>query len=151
MSMVGQHGRIGPHRLDLLTQFSIFYSNFSQTLLRGSSATCVVFEMFRKRKQRASQAAAAAGAAGVAYAPHTLLELSKQLLLCSKNCTSLSRDTMKHPPVFRDAKSARTPKLCGPKDVGPISKCQFRASSNGGAQRHLVSAPRWIAAIQKAS
>ena len=97
----------------LLAQFSIFYSNFSQTLLRGSSATCVVFEMFRKRKQRASQAAAAAGAAGVAYAPHTLLELSKQLLLCSKNCTSLSRDTMKHPPVFRDAKSARTPKLCG--------------------------------------
>ena len=151
MSRVAQQGRARPDRLDLLTQFSIFYSNFSQTLLRGSSATCVVFEMFRKRKQRASQAAAAAGAAGVAYAPDTLLELSTQLLLCSKNCRFLSWDTMEHPPVFRHAKSARTPKLCGPKDVGPISKCQFRASSNGGAQRHLVSAPRRIAAIQKAS
>ena len=113
LSRVGQQGGTGPHRLDLLAQFSIFYSNFSQTLLRGSSATCVVFEMFRKRKQRASQAAAAAGAAGVAYAPHTLLELSTVLLLCSKNLRFLSWDTMEHPPVFRDAKSARTPKLCG--------------------------------------
>ena len=150
---MGQQGGTRPDRLDLLAQFSIFYSNFSLTLLRGSSATCVVFEMFRKRKQRASQAAAAASAAGVAYmyAPDTLLELSTQLLLCSKNCRFLSWDTMEHPPVFRHAKSARTPKLCGPKDVGPISKCQVRASSNGGAQRHLVSAPRRIAAIQKAS
>ena len=111
MSRVAQQGRAGPDTFDLLTQFSIFYSNFSQTLLRGSSATCVVFEMFRKRKQRASQAAAAAGAAGVAYAPDTLLELSTQLLLCSKNCRFLSWDTIEHPPVFQTVKSARTPKI----------------------------------------
>jgi hypothetical protein len=109
-AVVGQSLR---GRSDIVTQFSIFYSNFSQTFLRGSSATCVVFEMFRKRKQRASQAAAAAGAAGVAYAPHTLLELATVLLLCSKNLRFLSWDTMEYPPVFRDAKSARTPKLCG--------------------------------------
>ena len=112
---------------------------------------CRFFEMFRKRKKRASQAAAAAGAAGIAYAPDTLLAFSTQLRLYSKNCNFLSWDTMEPPPVFRHAKSARTPKLCGPKDVGPVSKCQFRASSNGGAQRHLVSAPWRIAAIQKAS
>jgi hypothetical protein len=73
--------------------------------------------MFGKRKYRASQAAAAAGAAGVAYAPHNLLELSTQLLLCSKNCSFLSRDTIEHPPSVRSAKSAQTPELCGPKDV----------------------------------
>jgi hypothetical protein len=67
--------------------------------------------MFGKRKQRASQAAAAAGAAGIAYAPHNLLELSTQLLLCSKNCKFLSWDPMEHPPFFQTAKSARTPKI----------------------------------------
>ena len=151
MSRVRQQGPTGPDTFDMLAQFSIFYSNFSQTLLRGSSATCVVFEMFRKRKQRASQAAAAAGAAGVAYAPHTLLELSKQLLLCSKNCTSLSRDTMKHPPVFRDAKSARTPKFCGHIHTRRDTRHEIYSLSHGGAERHLVSAPWRIAAIPKAS
>jgi hypothetical protein len=63
----------------------------------------------------------------------------------------MTRDNMQHHPSVRSAKSARCPELCGPKDVGPLSKCQFRASSHGGAQRHLVSAPRRIAAIQNAS
>ena len=100
MSRVAQQGRAGLDTFDLLTQFSIFYSNFSQTLLRGSSATCVVFEMFRKRKQRASQAAAAAGAAGIAYAPHTQLAFSTQLRLCSENDSFVTRDNMEHASFF---------------------------------------------------
>jgi hypothetical protein len=50
LNLVAQQGRTGPHRFDLLIEFSIFYSKFSQTFLRGSCATCVVFEMFPKRK-----------------------------------------------------------------------------------------------------
>jgi hypothetical protein len=144
---------VGQDRTDSICSLSFQYFTlfFRRRSYEGPPLHVSFFEMFRKRKQRASQAAAAAGAAGVAYAPHTLLELSTQLLLWFKNCRFLSWDTIEHPPVFRHAKSARTPKLCGPKDVGPISKCQFRASSNGGAQRHLVSAPWRVAAIPKAS
>ena len=133
MSRVAQQGRAGPDTFDLLAQFSIFYSNFSQTLLRGSSATCVVFEMFGKRKKRASQAAAAAGAAGIAYAPDTLLAFSTQLRLCSTNHSFVSRDTMKHPPVFRCAKSARTPKFCGHINTTCIPERRYLVCSHGGA------------------